>query len=1177
MYPLGFVDSVRHLQERLLGSQDSLASVCCGSSHSIAVSETGQVFAWGWGDLGELGLGDGQQQQEPTPVNQFMGPSPVRQRRSHAHPGDAFTLASQLEPISPLPQVIGIACGRNHSMLLTQQGNVFTWGAGYRGELGLGDFGAKRVRPTQVHSLRRRVTAISAGAHSSMVLVSGGAVYLWGSAATTVSRLSAQQHAQHSAESGSHVGARDRTKQEHSIVTPGGAGPAASIDEAAMPPPGLDFAHVDAINAMDGDELRAEMRERGLSTRGLKHVAAMRQKLLSSLENSTKMHRPGDASSPVMLRALAELTSSPVTSVKAGWHFGILLTQNNRVYTFGCEDQRVSTTSGIFMGSQWRPEPRLKRQHLCVDDVSESEHDSKNAEQTRKTPKIVNVFAGGSHAGALSADGRLWLWGCNTHGQLGHTNSGDSAVVESPQVVARGSLAPSDSGESPRIVSVGLGWRHSVVLDASDHVHTWGHCIAARAAAHIFAFRGEATLGLQGHHDAGALQLANVGSNNADAQEPQELPVIVQPGQVPLAIMCTSSPSMSATLVQFRQEPFDVRGGTTSTPGEYTSPFADKTAARDMNLRVAGEIMRNALPGVDGSPEGSKSLALVDNLDESSDSDDERSNNDYTNEILSNIDPVTLAGLSKEQLVAIMRVATNDHGDASPVDSRRSTSSSSTPRVVPVHSLQAWQLIRFIQMYASQEFGALYPDFVLSDEPVSRANTHARKLARFYAVPQLQDLMAQATGVTPSDFVMCLNSVPAAKVKSSTTDANAESHNPSQSSKSAPLLLTANGSNDPDFGSPKRGVLAQLLGAAASPAKMRTPRHYMGSADRDDDRAGSLSATDVMRYLGQEAPGSTSSTPPRSNPTSARQHSPARDITTNMTRGDDADGVATYVPPYPPVRNPSIDHAMLRAPGSSQGGRVRGVNDQRVPARHLPEVAERAVQDASRLTPKQEAALALYRWGGRAGRHDRPHYSDDGFGPSGALGLEKQLVGRSSQRQREIEAMIRREVQAGSAEAQAQERKRRHSPERQRPEFQLMGGNHSQVYFKAQRRLAKGAAKAKAALDWQAGTAEKQALRKQIEAERRQLQVMQARATSATDADGGRVGMAALDKAQVRAGLDGDIKAVINDVNRSVLGEVESMMLASGIRRTLDETEEAVSPILRSRSEDDEDSQYDNE
>ena len=101
--------------------------------------------------------------------------------------------------------------------------------------------------------------------------------------------------------------------------------------------------------------------------------------------------------------------------------------------------------------------------------------------------------------------------------------------------------------------------------------------------------------------------------------------------------------------------------------------------------------------------------------------------------------------------------------------------------------------------------------------------------------------------------------------------------------------------------------------------------------------------------------------------------------------------------------------------------------------------------------------------------------------------------------------------------------------------------------------MVKGAAKARAARAWQEDTEHKLTLKQQIERERHELQVLQAQAMA---------GGASLDGAQVRAGLTGDIRNVINQVNNSVLHEVDSMMMASGIQRSLDRTKEAVSPIF---------------
>lgn len=43
----------------LVGALDAqkIAGVACGQAHSLALSEQGQVFAWGAGEWGQLGLG----------------------------------------------------------------------------------------------------------------------------------------------------------------------------------------------------------------------------------------------------------------------------------------------------------------------------------------------------------------------------------------------------------------------------------------------------------------------------------------------------------------------------------------------------------------------------------------------------------------------------------------------------------------------------------------------------------------------------------------------------------------------------------------------------------------------------------------------------------------------------------------------------------------------------------------------------------------------------------------------------------------------------------------------------------------------------------------------------------------------------------------------------------------
>jgi len=65
------------------------------------------VFMWGRGEDGQLGLGDTSDQDEPTYVDALRGVG-VRQ----------------------------IACGSGHTVVLTTDGEVFTWGRGDDGRLG---------------------------------------------------------------------------------------------------------------------------------------------------------------------------------------------------------------------------------------------------------------------------------------------------------------------------------------------------------------------------------------------------------------------------------------------------------------------------------------------------------------------------------------------------------------------------------------------------------------------------------------------------------------------------------------------------------------------------------------------------------------------------------------------------------------------------------------------------------------------------------------------------------------------------------------------------------------------------------------------------------------------------------------------------------------------------------
>ena len=122
------------------------------NNHSLAVDNTGVVYAWGLNNNGQLGDG----------VGTTNHPAPI--------------------VVSGLTGVFtAVAAGNNHSLALRlSDGTVWAWGSNNNGQLGIGapDF-TNHFTPVQVPGLTG-VVAIAAGNASSFALKADGSVWVWG-------------------------------------------------------------------------------------------------------------------------------------------------------------------------------------------------------------------------------------------------------------------------------------------------------------------------------------------------------------------------------------------------------------------------------------------------------------------------------------------------------------------------------------------------------------------------------------------------------------------------------------------------------------------------------------------------------------------------------------------------------------------------------------------------------------------------------------------------------------------------------------------------------------------------------------------------------------------------------------------------------------------------------------
>ncbi|EKX44562.1 hypothetical protein GUITHDRAFT_49614, partial [Guillardia theta CCMP2712] len=150
-------------------------TLACSNHHVLAVSESGEVMAWGDNALGRLGLAAAAAAAR-SPSKVFL-PVPVAGLRGIV--------------------VSKVACSDQHSLALTDDGEVLAWGCAAYGVLGIADVSKLAVdaelnlpfspTPRKVEGLhgpllRHRVTDISCGRHFNVAASEGGRVFSWGSA-----------------------------------------------------------------------------------------------------------------------------------------------------------------------------------------------------------------------------------------------------------------------------------------------------------------------------------------------------------------------------------------------------------------------------------------------------------------------------------------------------------------------------------------------------------------------------------------------------------------------------------------------------------------------------------------------------------------------------------------------------------------------------------------------------------------------------------------------------------------------------------------------------------------------------------------------------------------------------------------------------------------------------------
>eukprot|EP00850_Spirogloea_muscicola_P006477 SM000030S11486 [mRNA] locus=s30:883932:890292:- [translate_table: standard] len=133
-----------------------VAAVAAARFHSLCVTAKGELYSWGFGRGGRLGHPD-----------------------FDIHSGQVAVIAPRLVAGLSSQRVRAVAAAKHHTVVATEGGDVYSWGSNREGRLGYNSVDSQPT-PRKVSTLRSRVSLVAASNKHTAVITDGGEVFTWG-------------------------------------------------------------------------------------------------------------------------------------------------------------------------------------------------------------------------------------------------------------------------------------------------------------------------------------------------------------------------------------------------------------------------------------------------------------------------------------------------------------------------------------------------------------------------------------------------------------------------------------------------------------------------------------------------------------------------------------------------------------------------------------------------------------------------------------------------------------------------------------------------------------------------------------------------------------------------------------------------------------------------------------
>lgn len=205
------VYSGSHIIHKIKGFSSRVVQVACGQDHSLFLTDTGKVYACGWGADGQTGLGHHNVSSSPVEVRGDLAGVEVKQISTYADCSLALSQDGQLYgwgnseymqlamaievtqinsprhlPLKGCGRVVQAVCGGTQVAILNDRGEVFVWGYGILGKgPNLSESKVPEMIPPSLFGRTKfnpsaAITRIRCGLNHFAAITDRGELFVWG-------------------------------------------------------------------------------------------------------------------------------------------------------------------------------------------------------------------------------------------------------------------------------------------------------------------------------------------------------------------------------------------------------------------------------------------------------------------------------------------------------------------------------------------------------------------------------------------------------------------------------------------------------------------------------------------------------------------------------------------------------------------------------------------------------------------------------------------------------------------------------------------------------------------------------------------------------------------------------------------------------------------------------------